>query len=105
VWALLSELAASPVTEWRAGTDFAWWSTHSGLRVRARHTLHPEPQGVCRVCLELRMPGAPGSRVALFAGAITKRYLALEAACLAAYAQLDAAGVKASAADPREDLP
>lgn len=72
------------------GRNFVWESSSTGLRLWANHTVEQTPDGGSRIELELRFHGLLAPLVALLAGGITERYLAIEAEALKQHAETDA---------------
>jgi len=71
------------VTEIERGRSFTWVSTAPGLRVTGHHAVEPTAAG-SRATLSLRMEGLFAGVFGLVTGAITERYIRLEASCLKA---------------------
>ncbi|GGK39386.1 hypothetical protein GCM10010124_35140 [Pilimelia terevasa] len=70
------------VTRWAPGRGFTWVSRNPGLTVTADHLLDPAPDGATTLTLALRHRGPLAPVLRLLTGALTRRYLALEAAGL-----------------------
>jgi hypothetical protein len=68
------------VTEFREGVGFSWETRALGLRSVGSHWLRGNADGTTQITLELRQTGALSGLMALFTGAKTRRFLALEAA-------------------------
>lgn len=66
------------VTKLEPKAGFTWVSTAPGVRVTGTHTIEPSPSG-CRVTLSIDYAGLFGPLLARWTGALTDRYLALEA--------------------------
>lgn len=69
------------VTELKPGWDFTWVTRSPGVRVAARHLIQQRGRE-SRVRLSIEYDGPLGGMVARMWGALTHRYLALEAAGL-----------------------
>ena len=76
------------VTEIDRGRSFSWVSTAPGLRVTGHHAVEPTATG-SRAILSLRMEGLFAGVFGWLTGAITERYIRLEAS-----------GLKARSEDP-----
>jgi uncharacterized membrane protein len=76
------------VTEIERGRSFTWVSTAPGLRVTGHHAVEPTATG-SRATLSLRMEGLFAGVFGWLTGAITERYIRLEAS-----------GLKARSEDP-----
>ena len=72
------------------GRNFVWESSIPGLSLRANHAVESTPGGEARITLEFRFSGVLAPLVALLAGSITRRYLAIEAQSLKLHAEADA---------------
>lgn len=71
------------ITAWQPGVAFTWESRRTGMRAVAVHAIAPTAQG-CEVELLVRYEGPLGGLVGLLAGALTRRYMAMEASGLRA---------------------
>lgn len=72
-----------PVTEWtvtefEAGTNFAWASKRAGMTTVGGHRITPKGDG-CTVTLTILQTGLLAGLVALFYGGMTRRYVGMEA--------------------------
>ncbi len=74
------------ITAWEPGRTFTWESRRTGLRAVGVHTVTPTGRG-CEVELVVRYEGPLGPLVAVLAGGLTRRYMAMEAAGLRARAE------------------
>ena len=70
------------VTELHPGENFAWQAPSPGLILWANHTVVELPDRRSEVLLEFRFSGILAPLIALLAGSVTKRYLAIEAASI-----------------------
>lgn len=70
------------VTELHPGENFAWQASSPGLMLWANHTVVELPDRRSEVLLEFRFSGILAPLIALLAGAVTKRYLAIEVASI-----------------------
>ena len=70
------------VTEVDPLRGFAWETRAGGVRMRAEHSLHPGPDGTCRLILRMTFFGILGSVLGIFYGRLTQRYLEIEAESL-----------------------
>lgn len=70
------------VTELHPGENFAWQASSPGLMLWANHTVVELPDRRSEVLLEFRFSGILAPLIALLAGSVTKRYLAIEAASI-----------------------
>jgi len=70
------------VTELHPGENFAWQASSPGLMLWANHTVVELPDGRSEVLLEFRFSGILAPLIALLAGSVTKRYLAIEVASI-----------------------
>ena len=68
------------VTDLQPGRAFVWQSGAPGLAMEATHVVRPTGPTDCELTLEFRFSGLIAPLVALFAGAITQRYIETEAA-------------------------
>ncbi len=75
------------VTDWQPGRSFDWVMGGPLLGARAGHRIEPAPGGHARLVLTLEYTGALGPLVALGYGALTRRYMAMEAEGLRARAE------------------
>jgi uncharacterized membrane protein len=85
------------VTEWEPGHAFTWASSSSGVYSVAKHRVEPAGDGT-RVTLSIEQRGPLAWLVALLAGGVTRRYVAMEAAGLKARAEAIAQQRQAEAA-------
>jgi uncharacterized protein YndB with AHSA1/START domain len=74
------------IVEWSPGRSFTWRMRAPGLGIVADHSIRPEPNG-CSVELRVRYEGFLGGLVGRAYGAITERYMNLEADGLRARAE------------------
>jgi uncharacterized membrane protein len=74
------------VTEWEPGHAFTWASSSGGVYSVARHLIEPAGKG-SRVTLSIEQRDPLAWLVALLAGGVTRRYVAMEAAGLKARAE------------------
>lgn len=84
------------VTEYRAGVSFTWASREGGVSTSATHEVLRRALSRSRLVLELDQSGFLAPVVSLLAGRRVRRYVALEAAGLAAEAEKRAQGVSAA---------
>ena len=70
------------VTELHPGENFAWQASSPGLMLWANHTVVELPDRRSEVLLEFRFSGILAPLIALLAGSVTKRYLAIEVASI-----------------------
>lgn len=70
------------VTELHPGENFAWQASSPGLMLWANHTVVELLDRRSEVLLEFRFSGILAPLIALLAGSVTKRYLAIEAASI-----------------------
>lgn len=70
------------VTELHPGENFAWQAPSPGLILWANHTVVELPDRRSEVLLEFRFSGILAPLIALLAGSVTKRYLAIEVASI-----------------------
>lgn len=70
------------VTELHPGENFAWQASSPGLMLWANHTAVELPDRRSEVLLEFRFSGILAPLIALLAGSVTKRYLAIEVASI-----------------------
>lgn len=70
------------VTELHPGENFAWQASSPGLILWANHTVVELPDRRSEVLLEFRFSGILAPLIALLAGSVTKRYLAIEVASI-----------------------
>ena len=73
-------------TDWQPGRGFTWTSAAPGVRSTARHEIAPEGEG-SEVTLHLRFDGWLAWPIALFHGALVRRYMRMEAQGLKARAE------------------
>lgn len=78
------------VTELHPGENFAWQASSPGLMLWANHTVVELPDRRSEVLLEFRFSGILAPLIALLAGAVTKRYLAIEVASIKRRAEVTA---------------
>lgn len=79
-------VATWTITSWRPGEGFTWESHAPGLHSTGVHDLAPTPDGA-RVELELRWRGPLRWVLEALYGRLSRRYVATEAAALAAHAE------------------
>ncbi len=72
------------VTALDPGRSFTWTARGPGVRTTARHALEPRDAGRTRVTLSVEQSGPLGVVMGRFYRGLTDRYLAVEAAGLAA---------------------
>lgn len=70
------------VTELHPGENFAWQASSPGLMLWANHTVVELLDRRSEVLLEFRFSGILAPLIALLAGSVTKRYLAIEVASI-----------------------
>lgn len=70
------------VTELHPGENFAWQASSPGLMLWANHTVVELPDRRSEVLLEFRFSGILAPLIALLAGSVTNRYLAIEVASI-----------------------
>jgi uncharacterized protein YndB with AHSA1/START domain len=80
-------VAVWQVSEVAEGRSFVWEARSPGVHTVAYHRLTPLPTGGTRITIGVRQRGPLARLVALLTAAKTRRYLALEAAGLAAAAE------------------
>lgn len=66
------------ITDWQPGERFVWVTRKPGLLMTADHVIRPSPGGSV-VELTVRYEGLLGGLVGLMAGALTRRYMDMEA--------------------------
>ncbi|HRX61110.1 MAG TPA: SRPBCC family protein [Candidatus Competibacter sp.] len=76
------------VTELHPGENFAWQASSPGLMLWANHTVVELPDRRSEVLLEFRFSGILAPLIALLAGSVTNRYLAIEAASIKGRAEV-----------------
>ena len=74
------------ITSWRVGEGFTWDSPAPGVHSTGVHQLVPTPEGT-RIELELWWRGPLRWLLQLLYGRLTRRYVAAEAAALAAHSE------------------
>ncbi|MBI5169888.1 MAG: SRPBCC family protein [Candidatus Eisenbacteria bacterium] len=77
------------ITAWEPGRAFTWESRRTGMVAVAVHTVTPSARG-CEVEMIVRYEGLLGPLVGMLAAALTRRYMAMEAAGLRARAEVAA---------------
>jgi uncharacterized protein YndB with AHSA1/START domain len=83
-------VAVWKVTDWKPGEGFTWVNRAPGLLVKGHHYVTPASVGA-RATLGLEMEGLFAPLLAWLTGAITERYIAMEAAGLKQRSETQAA--------------
>lgn len=84
-------VAVWKVSDWQPGVGFSWVNRSPGLRVTGKHYVVAAPGG-SRATLGIEIEGLFAAVLAWLTGAITVRYIAMEAAGLKQRSEAIAAG-------------